>query len=163
MLNRTGESEINLIMGNLSMPYGMARDLSTHILNEVLDNVIKDLEEYAAGRVPDRSGDLKNDILKWIRSSRVRDDMLKIIIHSDLDYAQYVDKMSSFQVKHYATWLEHSGKKAYSKGVRVFLDDPDAIGNIFYRLKQYAAQRLDLWMTRSREKYSRIIPYEAYS
>ena len=50
--------------------------------------------------------------------------------------------MTDEQVQHDYTWYEHSGKKAYSKGEPVLLDDPRAKADFLNEMIVYATERL---------------------
>jgi len=150
---------IKYIVGRTSMNYGEVIDLFTIILNKILKNVIEELDEWIDARVAKRTGQLRDNLKANLRSSRIVNNILKLIIRSDLDYAPKVDEYATSQVRHSGTDREHSGKKAYAYYYghygAITLDDPYAVGGFFYKMQQYAAQRIDLWLTRFREKYFR--------
>ena len=119
-------------------------------LNEALEDTIFETEDWINTYVPKRSGDLQESLKEYLGKSipppiarnEFRDLRLVLGAGADIPYIKHVDKMTAAQVQHSGTWLEHSGKKAYSKGLPVFLDDPEAEGEFFDKMIAYAKERL---------------------
>lgn len=118
-------------------------------LNESLDWTIEETEKWIEDHVPERSGDLKESLLKFLRRSRpptaaakeIRGIRLVLGVGAEIDYAKYVNKMTITNVRHFNTWLEHSGKKAYSKGKPVLLNDFRAVGAYHNKMVEFAKER----------------------
>jgi len=119
-------------------------------LNEALDDTILEETIWIEYHVPKRSGDLQESLLKFLERSvpppgtagELRGIRLVLGVGADIDYAKYVNQMTIAKVKHINTPFEHSGKKAYSKGVPVILDDPRAIGFYHDEMVRYGKERL---------------------
>lgn len=148
--------DIEYILGNSSYTYDQVCAFVQTILNETLELTIKETEEWIDEFVPKRSGDLIESLKHFLGRSRpppiaageIRGIRLILGSGADVKYAKYVIKMSDEQVQHNATWYEHSGKKAYSKGKPVFLDDPHAIGAYHEKMIEYAKERLKTNLTK---------------
>jgi hypothetical protein len=158
---KTNQDRIKRIAGNIGIS---PRDfLSTIklILDETLDKTIKDLKEWIYKYVPKRTGQLRDNLIKHIETSQyLSKGLLEIIIGTDLDYAQRVSQMSTRQVRH-SSWFEHAqrGKRPkkykrkkklkpkrayayyYGHHGRIFLNDPDAIGNFWNKLILFLQKR----------------------
>ena len=130
-------------------------------LNECLEWTIEETEIWIDNHVPERSGDLKDSLLKFLRRSRpppaaaneLRGIRLILGVGAEIDYAKYVNKMTIANVRHLGTWREHyidyitkKGKAhhplAYSKGKPVYLDDPRAIGFYHDQMIDFSKERL---------------------
>ena len=119
-------------------------------LNECLEWTIEETEIWINNHVPERSGDLKESLLKFLSRSRppaaaaseLRGIRLILGVGANIDYAKYVNKMTISNVRHFNTWLEHSGKKAYSKGKPVLLNDFRAVGEYHDQMITFAKERL---------------------
>ncbi len=122
------------------------------IMNETLELTITEMEEWIDKFVPKRSGDLIESLKSFLAKSRpppttvgeLRDVRLILGVGADIEYAKYVIDMTDAQVQHAGTWFEHSGKKAYSKGQPVFLDDPHAVANYHDKMVEYGIERLKI-------------------
>lgn len=148
--------DIEYIAGNSSYTYDQVCAFVQTILNETLELTIKEVEEWIDEFVPKRSGDLIESLKKFLGRSRpppiaageIRGVRLILGSGADVKYARYVAEMSAEQVQHDNTWYEHSGKKAYSKGQPVLLDDPHALGEFFGKMIDYATERLRTNLTK---------------
>ena len=121
-------------------------------LNEALIETIFEVEIWIDIHIPKRSGDLIENIKKFLRKSipppstigELRGVRLVLGAGADVKYAMYVNKMTSSMVRHLGTWREHSGALAYSKGSPVYLDDPRAVGFFFDKMVDFAVERLNI-------------------
>ena len=122
------------------------------ILEETLRVTIKETEEWIDQFVPKRSGDLRKSLKHFLNRSippvstkgELRGVRLILGAGEDVKYASYISAMTDEQVQHENTWLEHSGRKAYSKGRPVLLDDPNAIADFFNVMVEYSVGRLKI-------------------
>ena len=140
--------------------------LMKSVLNETLQLTLEDIRQWILKFVPKRTGQLRFTLLKKLETSKVRRKTLVFIIGSNLDYAKSVSQMSTSQVRH-NSHREHSGQWAYAyyythkrrgpkvgkrrRGIgkkykggsnyRIFLYDPDAIGNFWDELIKYLRLR----------------------
>ena len=115
------------------------------ILVAVLRDTIEDILEWigkptsAPGSVPRATGQLRANLIGHLKSSSVdRKRFLKLVLGSDLEYAQYVNTSG----KRFA----HTGQVGYArrfgKHGKIRLNDPNAIANFFDELKKFAAYKL---------------------
>lgn len=131
--------------------------LIQNALNEALDWTIEETENWIEIHVPERSGDLKRSLLKFLKrsvppTSELKGVRLVLGVGAEIDYAKYVNDMTISNVRHFNTWLEHSGKKAYSKGKPVLLNDFRAIGSYHEKMVDFAKERL--YTNLSKVKYN---------
>ena len=144
------ELDIKYVIGKSKLTYEQVVEFIMDIMNETLELTIKEIEEWIDEFVPKRSGDLREDLKEFLNKSKpppttvgeLRNVRLILGAGKDVKYAKYVIEMTDAMVQHDATWFEHSGKRAYSKGERVFLDDPHARGKFFEMMVIYGIERL---------------------
>lgn len=144
--------DIKYIIGKKRLLFEQVLEFIQKIMNETLELTIKETEEWIDEFVPKRSGDLREDLKKFLAKSRpppstkgeLRNVRLILGAGADVKYARHVTEMSAEQVQHDATWFEHSGKRAYSKGKPVFLDDPHAVSDYHTKMVSYAIERLKI-------------------
>ena len=153
------KAQIKYIAGKTkNLTYEQVLDIIISLLNEVLELTLTDMEEWIKKYVPKRTGQLRDNLLRNIRSSRVRNGILRLIIATSIDYAAKVNEMTTAQVRHAGTDREHSGKKAYAyywgHYGPITLDDPKAIGNFFDNLVEYAKDRVLINLAKMKHKYT---------
>ena len=139
------------------LTYEDVLQLITDILNEIHSSVLEDMEDWINEKVPKRTGQLRDNLIQNIQSSRVRQGVLRIIIATSIDYASDVNEMSTSQVRHGGTHKEHSGKTAYAYYYghygRIYLLDPGALGGFFDKLVEFAKERALFHLARITIKY----------
>ncbi len=119
-------------------------------MNEALELTIEETKEWIYEFVPLRSGDLQDNLIEFLEKSKpppatateLKNVRLVLGAGKDVEYARYVAEMTDSQVQHESTWLEHSGRRAYSKGVPVMLNDPHALGDWMKQMIKFAIERL---------------------
>lgn len=143
--------EIKCVIGKRNYTVEEVKTFIQKILDETLELTITEIEEWINEFVPKRSGDLRESLLKFLAKSRpppstgeLRGARLILGVGAEIFYAKYVIDMEDSNVQHDATWREHSGKKAYSKGVPVFLDDPSALANYHDAMVEFGIERLKI-------------------
>ena len=144
--------EIKLVIGKKTYTVEDVKTFIQKILDETLELTITETEEWIDEFVPKRSGDLRESLKKYLYRSRPPETTvgelkgLRLIlgVGAEITYAKYVIDMEDYNVQHDATWYEHSGKRAYSKGSRVFLDDPNALANYHNEMVRFAVERLKI-------------------
>ena len=156
------KAQIKYIVGKTkNLNYDQVLEIIKSFLVEVLELTLLDLEEWIETYVPKRTGQLRDNLLKNIRSSRVVGSVMRIIIATSIDYAEKVAEMSTAQVRHSGTDREHSGKKAYAyywgHYGPIYLDDPEAIGNFFDVLAEYAKDRVIMNLAKMKSKYTTMV------
>jgi hypothetical protein len=117
-------------------------------LREAFYATITDLAEDINRIVPKATGQLRDNLMANLRSSRVSDTMLSITLGSDFQYAKYVNNMPQSSLAHsggyrYVNYYGYSYKYGGAKrkgvhhkpgtlsvvGTPVYLYDPDAQHN----------------------------------
>jgi len=148
---KISDIDIKYVIGKSKLTIDQVYDFIQRILDETLELTIKEVEVWIDEFVPKRSGDLREDLKKFLNKSKpppstkgeLRGARLILGSGEDVGYAKYVMKFTDDQVQHDSTWFEHSGKRAYDKhGQRVLLDDPNARGKYFEMMVIYARERL---------------------
>ena len=140
-----------------NLTYEQVLALIEKMLMEILNLTLGNLELWIETHVPKRTGQLRDNLLRNLKSSRVRDGIMRLIIGTNIDYATDVNQMSTAQVRHSGTWREHSGKKAYAYYYGhygpIYLEDPEAEGNFFDKLIEFAKERITINLARTKAKY----------
>lgn len=115
------------------------------ILDAVLKDTIEDILEWIGkpdspqGHVPRATGQLRANLIDNLKSSSVdRNRFLKLVLGSNLEYAQYVNTTGK-QFKHFGAvgYARRFGKRG-----KIRLDDPNAVSEFFEKLKRFAARIL---------------------
>lgn len=131
-------------------------DLVKQLVQEQLDEALKititETRAWINKKVPKREGKLRQSLISFLEKSfpppsvigELRGIRLVLGVGADVNYAKYVDKMTTKQVAHPGTFREHSGKRAYSRGRRVYLYDPQAEGGYHDKMVAYAKERLEI-------------------
>lgn len=134
------------------------KDIIKDLLNEALELTLRDLRIWILKFVPKRTGQLRRNLLRNIKSSRVKSTIMRIIIRTSIDYASEVNAYSTAQVRHYNTEREHSGAYAYAyyggHYGRIRLHDPLAIGHFFDKMLLYVQKQVLINLTKMKRKYS---------
>lgn len=156
------KARIEYIVGKTKgLNYEQVIEIIKSFLEEILELTLVDMEAWIETYVPKRTGQLRDNLLRNIRSSRVRDGVLRIIISTSIDYAEKVNEMTTAQVQHEGTDREHSGKKAYAYYYGhygpITLNDPDAIGSFFDELVAFAKERVFMNMAKMKSKYTTMV------
>jgi len=156
------KAQIKYIAGkNKNLSYEQVLDIIISLLEEILELTLIDLEDWIETYVPKRTGQLRDNLLRNIRSSRVRNGVLRIIIATSIDYAEKVNEMTTAQVRHTDTDREHSGKKAYAYYYGhygpITLDDPYAVGGFFEELVEFAKDRVIMNLAKMKSKYTTMV------
>jgi hypothetical protein len=141
------------------------RWLIQRALNTALEDTIIEIEAWILKYVPKRSGDLQKSLLSFLEKSvppeismdQFHDLRLVLGAGREVDYIKYVDQMTNAQVQHFGTWLEHSGRRAYSKGKPVFLNDPQALGQFFDQMVTYGKERFLTNLNKAKYKLERDV------
>ena len=138
------------------------KSYAQELLDEALSITIEETKEWINTFVPKRSADLRVSLIKYLERSippsstigELRGIRLVLGVGAEIDYAKYVNEMTTLQVAHKGTWLEHSGKRAYSKGHRAYLYDPQAVGEYHDKMVAYAKERLRTNIAKSIYKFN---------
>ena len=96
---------------------------------------IKDVTKWIRRFVPKDTGRLRHNVWKHLLDSYVKNQIARIIMKSDLDYAERVNDFKTHNVR-------HRGKKIKRHGKTVVLWDPQAIGGFFDEMIKYTKIRI---------------------
>ena len=143
-------SEIKYLAKNTPLTYDQVLNRLHDMLLYVLDELIFELEIWINRFVPKRTGQLRDNLLKNLESSDVKTGLLRVILGTDILYAEDVNEMSTMQVRHsgelgYAYYYGEHGK--------IILNDPEAIGNFWDELLKYAKERAMVILQRAIDEY----------
>lgn len=142
---------IKYIIGKEEVTYNEAKAVIRSILQETLDLTLEELQDFIDTKVPKRTGQLRDNLARHILSSRVTDTALKLRYGTGVDYASYVNEMTTEQVRHhgekgYAYYYGHAGP--------IILNDPEAIGHFFDKMGEYAHERILTNYEKIKQKYA---------
>lgn len=140
------------IDGRIVPTYDLVKKVIQELLNEALTITIAETKEWINKFVPKRSADLRVSLIEFLEKSipptstfdELRGIRLVLGVGAEINYAKYVNEMTTRQVKHKGTWREHSGKRAYSKGHRAYLYDPQAVGGYHDKMVVFATERFNI-------------------
>jgi hypothetical protein len=139
------KDELRYLARTTSLNYMQVVSRVNEMLHYILNEVLFILRIWINTYVPKRTGQLRDKLLNSLEQSEVKWGMLKIIVGTRIDYAQKVSDFGTGNVRHVATWYEHSGKKAYAYyyGYHgpIFLNDPFAIGNWIEEMENFIKER----------------------
>ena len=107
-------------------------DKVLHMTNSL---VIKDVTKWIRRFVPKMTGQLRHNLWKHLLNSYVKNQVARIIIETDIDYAKRVNDMGTHNVR-------HKGKKVKRHGKIIVLWDPQAIGGFFDKMVIFAKKSI---------------------
>lgn len=96
---------------------------------------IKDVTKWIRRFVPKMTGQLRHNLWKHLLGSYVKNQIARIIMQTDIDYAERVNAFKTRNVR-------HKGKKVKYRGRTIILNDPQAIGGFFDEMVKYAKKRI---------------------
>ncbi len=116
----------------------------------ILNELMFELRIWIKTKVPKRTGQLRDNLLKHLESSNVKKGLMRLVLGTDIQYAPDVADYSTRQVRHsgeigYAYYYGESG--------RMVLNDPQAIGNFWEELIEYAQERRMFITRRAIDEY----------
>lgn len=121
-----------------------------NMLLYVLDELMVELRIWINTKVPRRTGQLRDNLLRNLESSNVKKGLMRLVLGTNIDYAPDVAEMSTAQVR-------HSGEIGYAyyygKSGRMILYDPEAIGDWWNELIKYAKERTMSILARAINEY----------
>ena len=158
------EALIQYKLGRRIIPSAdIVKKLIQTFLNAALKKTIEETIIWINTFVPKRSGDLRQSLIKYLErsipppaaSGELRGIRLVLGAGAEIFYAAYVNEFTTKQVAHKGTFREHyvdyTTKKgvehhprAYSKGRRIWLYDPKAVGGYHDKMIAYAAMRFKI-------------------
>jgi len=136
------KAQISYMVKNSKYTYEQMTELIKLILQTVLDDTKKDLELWIESKVPKRTGQLRAMLKLWLGGSNVTNGIMRLVMGTNLEYAEDVAQMTTSQVRHH-------GEKGYVYypnifGIRgkVILNDPQAIGYFWDKMIEFAKDRV---------------------
>ena len=144
--------KIKYIAKNTEVDYADIVILLHNMFLYVLNELQFELRIWINTKVPKRTGQLRDNLLKHLESSKVKKGLMKLVLGTDIQYAPDVADYSTRQVR-------HSGEKGYAyyygESGPIILDDPQAIGDFWNELLKYAKERTMSIMHRAIGEYFR--------
>lgn len=145
------KKDITYIAGRQSeLNYQQVVDLIQAIEEETLKNTTEEMIIWIDTKVAKRTGKLRRDLKLELSSSYIRNLVLRLKLGTHIDYAKFVDEMTTAQVRHF-------GQKGYAyyggKHGIVWLNDPQAIGAFFNKMLLYAKERLYINLAKAKALY----------
>lgn len=142
--------KIKFIAKNTEVDFAEIVALIHNMLLYVLDELIFELKAWINKKVPKRTGQLRDNLLKHLESSNVKKGLMRLVLGTDIQYAPDVAEMSTRQVRHsgekgYAYYYGHHGK--------INLNDPQAIGDFWNELLEFAKDRCMFILQRAIDEY----------
>lgn len=110
------EEQIKYVAGQSTLSYDDVKQVIQEALNDTLAETIYESEKQIKRVVPRATGQLMDNILLNLQSSEVTEGKrLNLTIGTNIDYAQYVDKMSTKQLRHTGQerWVNYGGERGY--------------------------------------------------
>ena len=142
--------KIKYLAKGTELTYDEVALLFHSMLLYTLDELLFELRIWIKSKVPKRTGQLRENLLKHLESSNVKKGLMRLVLGTNIDYAPDVAKMSTAQVR-------HSGEVGYAyyytKSGKIILDDPEAIGNFWEELMDYAQERTTSILQRAINEY----------
>lgn len=146
------QQKVTYIVGKVpNLKINQVKNLIFKILKEALEKAVKDQKLWVNDYVPKRTGQLREDLIKHLESSKVQGMTAELVMGVDetvVPYVKYVNKFNTRNVRHFGTYTEHSGRYAYAyygghRG-RILLNDPKAIGHFWGLMRENGKARLKL-------------------
>ena len=142
--------KIKFIAKNTEVDFDEILSLLHNMLLYVLDELILELKIWIKTKVPKRTGQLRDNLLKHLESSNVKKGLMRLVLGTDITYAPDVADMPTRIVRHsgevaYAYYYGHHGK--------IMLNDPQAIGDFWNELMEYAQERTMFILQRAIDEY----------
>ena len=143
-------AEIKILVKGSKLTFDEVLALYHSMFLYALDELLADLRAWIIEKVPKRTGQLQDNLLKNLESSNVKKALMRVVIGTNIDYAPDVAEMSTSQVR-------HSGELAYAyyygKHGKIYLNDPKAIGNFWKELIEYSQERMINILERAIDEY----------
>jgi len=142
--------KIKFIAKNTEVDFAEILALLHNMLLYVLSELIFELKIWINTKVPKRTGQLRDNLIKHLESSNVKKGLMRLVLGTNINYAPDVADMSTRQVRHsgekgYAYYYGHHGK--------INLNDPQAIGDFWDELMEYAQERTMFILQRAIDEY----------
>jgi len=137
---------IKYIVAHSKLTSAQVKAIFQQVLERTLSDTKFELTQWINSKVPKRTGQLRESLLRELNSSRVTGTILYLVIGAMVPYATQVNAYTTSNVRHLGTMYEHSGKKAYANygghHGPIYLDDPRAVGQFWDKLMTFIKERL---------------------
>lgn len=159
----------NIARGNPQLTEREVEGIVINILIETFSLTMVGLKNWILKFVPKRTGQLRDNLVKNIQSSRIKNLKMILIIRTSIDYAERVNAYATSNVRHknakrehYVDYTTKKGKRhrpyayAYYYGHygRIKLNDPQAIGGFFDKMIIFAIKSVLFNLDKIKRKYS---------
>lgn len=121
-----------------------------NMLLYVLDELLVELEGWINRFVPKATGQLRESLIKNLKSSEVKKGLMRLVLGTHISYAQRVAEMSTAMVRHSG---EERYVNYYGERGKIRLWDPEAIGNFFEEFVKFAEERTIFITQRAIDEY----------
>ena len=142
--------EIKFLAKGNALTFEEILALYHNMLLYVLDELLFELRIWINTKVPKRTGQLRENMLRHLKTSTVKKGLMRLVLGTNIDYAPKVAEMTTGQVR-------HTGEIGYAGyyGVTgpISLNDPEAIGNFWEELLKYADERTNFILQRAIDEY----------
>ena len=129
--------QIKFLAKNTEVDFSEIVVLLHNMLLYVLDELLSELRIWIKKKVPKRTGQLQDNLLKNLESSNVKKGLMRLVLGTNIDYAPEVAEMSTSQVRHFG---EKGYAYYYGEHGPIMLNDPQAIGDFWNELIDYAQE-----------------------
>ena len=146
------KAQISYMAKNSKYTMDQIRVMIQQILELVLNTTIVELEIFIDNIVPKRTGQLRKTLKDWLKGSNVYKGVLRLIMGTNIPYAEDVAEMTTSQVRHnkevgYVYYPNIFGIRG-----RVILDDPRAQGRFWDKMLEFAKERVDINLIRAKNQ-----------
>ena len=139
--------EIKKLAKKYDMKVRAVEKLFNNLLRDVHINVTKQIRAWIKRKVPKMTGRLRFDLWSHVKDSYVRKCIIRIFIHTSVEYAKRVNEFSTANVRHVHV------RKRY-RGRIIILNDPAAVGHFFDKMVIFAIQRIEISIERFKVKHA---------
>jgi hypothetical protein len=147
------KAKIKYMAKNSSYTYEELIILIKAILEDVLSDTITELDIWIDSKVPKRTGQLRHMLKQWIKGSTIHKGILRMVLGTNLPYAEDVNKMTTSQVRHHGQVGYVYYPNLFKIRGRVILNDPRAVGSFFDKLIEFTKERLDINLIKAKNKH----------
>jgi len=147
------KAQISYMANNSKYTYQQILVLIQNILQDVLADTKKELEIWIDSKVPKRTGQLRAMLKLWMGGSNIYKGILRLILGTNLTYAEDVAQMTQSQVRHQGEVGYVYYPNIFGIRGRVILNDPRAVGSFWNKMIEFAKERLDINLIHAKNKH----------
>ena len=146
------KAQISYMAKNSKYSYEQLVVMIQQILELVLNTTKAELEIYIDNIVPKRTGQLRAMLKQWLNGSNIYKGVMRLVMGTNLKYAEDVNKMTTSQVRHNKEVGYVYYPNIYGIRGRVILDDPRAQGSFWDKMLEFAKERVDINLIKAKNK-----------